>query len=777
MTQFRRKRLLLGVFALLALLYWQFGDTLLLWHPQMLFSTSGFSESDLRVRTALHYPLYQFRETQAFARTFSRNWSVFEKKPLHDKCLAFFSHMKNADPNWKFNAMSKDSHDRDVCRKHAYVQRKYKALKKQKDKENVPIGNEITNEDREVINGWLAELVAATTAVEQAMADDATMLRMFAHCFLGPEGNELVASPLLQPLYRWFGERMLPVFLEAFPMLEKQDGTVLLDSFSYESPVYNRDHGIFEHYRQHISGAGIVLTGTTRFVRPIIKFIRLLRVMGNTLPIQIVFRGDILLRSKGVLYAVATQSKEEMLDPVYTDLKLLAMMYPDLAGNPAALDALEYPPQDLTLINIDRAISHDHKNDMAGFNNKILALFFSTFEQVLLYDADTVPLVPPHEILAASEFSNTGAYFFQDRSLRDQNDWMETNLFAKLMPHRSDTLDMAMGVKPVTNHTMGNPYMVGWRHYQEAGLLAVDKRRHFGMFMALFALPLWGQIVKSLVWGDKEMYWLAMSMVGDEQYHMNKYGAASVGEATQLNHLKAYNNTAAHELCSSHPGHINLAGKLLWVNSGFSYCKKNGWFKDSKKFPFSRFADRSAGEELYKRPLAIRHAIVPPLLPMLRLPGVAPDLRRETDFVTLFSGRKKDVDQLDADQIHEYNPQKGWVKSSTCSSYQYCAYDAIESYLKPNTLDSSGTLFTFLEEDAAWFDFLGTIWMSGNRPAKVKEDPVAQKALEAENSLKPENGPMRVVLPVWRERPEKLKNDVNAMISNLLLKKPGPKLT
>lgn len=780
MGQFRRKRIsLLVAAALLSLLYWLFSTQIRQWSSQAVFTNNEFLHSDLRVRKDLYYPNYQFRETAGFAETFGRNWDTFDKKSLHDKCLSFFQYMKKAQPEWQFDAASRDGHDKDVARKHNYVRRKFKVLKKQKDKANEGIGDEITDSDRAVLNEWLDTLLGATRSAENAMADDTTVLRLFSHCFLGPESEELVNSPELQPLYRWWSPRVSPILLDTFPLFERTDGTVYHNSFGPESATFNPESGLLDHYRRHISGSGIVISGSTRFVRPIIKLIRLFRVMGNTLPIQIVFRGDILLRAKRVLYAVAEQSKEEMLDPAYSDSKLLEKLYPGFNLDHDTIKELEYPPQDLTLVNIDRSIHASRKGSITGFNNKILALFFSSFQNVLLYDADTVPLVSPQEILDAPEFAASGAYFFQDRSLRDRNDWMETNLFAKLMPHSSNKLDMAMGVKPVTNHTMGNPYMVGWRHYQEAGLLAIDKRRHFGMLPTLFALPLWGEIVRALIWGDKEMYWLAMSMSGDELYYMNHYGAASVGEITQHNHLKAYNNTEAYELCSSHPGHINKDGKLLWVNSGFSYCKKNSFAKDSKKFPFSRFAQPSVGDELYKRPLTISHAIVPPALPMLRLPGGSPDLLRELEFDRLFTKRKKDVDELDVDQISLYSPQKGWVKSSTCSNYQYCAYDAIESYLKPNTLDKSGTIFTFLPQETQKFNFYGAMWLSGNRPVKVKEPPKPE-AEEAPKSEPINNAPPQPLnpdakvapesVPKWRDRPEKFKNNIADAIDQLLLK-------
>ena len=46
----------------------------------------------------------------------------------------------------------------------------------------------------------------------------------------------------------------------------------------------------------------------------------------------------------------------------------------------------------------------------------------------------------------------------------------------------------------------------------------------------MFPLALWSEPVQSSIWGDKEMYWLGLSMAGDENYEFNKYAAASVGE-------------------------------------------------------------------------------------------------------------------------------------------------------------------------------------------------------------------------------------------------------
>ena len=80
-----------------------------------------------------------------------------------------------------------------------------------------------------------------------------------------------------------------------------------------------------------------------------------------------------------------------------------------------------------------------------------------------------------------------------------------------------------MGVEPVTAHTLNNPYMKGWRHCQEAGLVMLDRKRHFRSLLTLFPLSIWKEPIKSLIWGDKEMYWLAMSIAGDEDYTLNHH--------------------------------------------------------------------------------------------------------------------------------------------------------------------------------------------------------------------------------------------------------------
>lgn len=304
------------------------------------------------------------------------------------------------------------------------------------------------------------------------------------------------------------------------------------------------------------------------------------------------------------------------------------------------------------------------------------------------------------------------------------NNFLETNYFTKLCPTNPNSMDTLFDIKLITNHTLRNPYMVGYRHYQEAGIVAINKSRHFLGILMMFPLAVWKEPVRSSIWGEKEMYWLGLSIAGDEDYQFNKYSAASIGEITTNSYHRHYPNSDTRELCSSHPGHIDKNGKLLWVNSGFKYCKKNAHFRDRNKFPFETFLSEELGS-LYENPLKIKHGIVPPDLPILRQPGSPIDLTNENLIKDHWKTRTKDMDELDDEesvkikQKADSNPQKGWNKNAICSGYQYCAYDLIDRHPHNEGPWEKGNLFEFSDELKSDYDYLGNIWVNGRTRSLV----------------------------------------------------------
>ncbi|PVH23844.1 hypothetical protein CXQ85_004138 [Candidozyma haemuli] len=707
------------------------------------YSVRGFEAHDYQVRDEIHYSKYRFSLTDEFKKHVG-DWGSFVQKPQAEKCTTFFKFLEKKQPDWELPPLYEEPYDKHAVAKGLYFEEAYKKIKKQKNRDKVENPDTITDKDRTEVNGWFQERVNKTVALEVRMADLMTVVRSYGHCFFGDSEPD-------KDLQGGFARRLTPFFHDQLPRFETPDGASVDDQFP-GCRKYMPDDTLIQYYHENMKGKGIVISAATRYSKDIARLIRVLRGLNNKLPIQIVYRGDLSTKSRRLLQGAAVAPIETLLGESFTDQSLMKSVLPDVdLGDPAKYGS-ELPIQHLTFVNIEAPMKKLAKHFFKGYNNKILALMFNTFEEVVLVDADAVPLEAPYDMFHSPEYKATGTYFFKDRSLRDSNDWIETNYFSKLMPHDHSSFDLAMGIKPVTDFTMDIPYMRGWRHTQEAGIVMFNRKRHYAANLALLPLALWGEPVKSSIWGDKEMYWLAMSIVGDEQYSWSKYDAASVGEFTSDPIRKMYNATAASEVCSSHPGHMSSSGRILWINSGFSFCKKNGYSRDEKKFPFSTFNDRDILKDLYQAPLRIRDALVPPGLPPLRSRGSHVDLAEEIKYRLESKNRKKDVDQLDdVQQIDSYEPQKGWIKSPCCTDYYYCAYNAIENYDNSGSIDSSGSVFSFAEEDRARYDFLGKFWITGLKSLRnldfemplVKDYPTYEET-SSDNSEDPDSQIQRI---------------------------------
>lgn len=53
------------------------------------------------------------------------------------------------------------------------------------------------------------------------------------------------------------------------------------------------------------------------------------------------------------------------------------------------------------------------------------------------------------------------------------------------------------------------------------------------------------------VYGDKEMFWLSLSIIGDENYQFNSHPAAAIGQLTtyqeRVKHLKTHRHPLNHK--------------------------------------------------------------------------------------------------------------------------------------------------------------------------------------------------------------------------------------
>ena len=722
------------------------------------FDKRSFKASDDLVKRDLHYTNYLFSEYQNFTKLFGGDVSAIKSKPLQEKCTAFFNYYDKIHPEWELKATDDDNpqFDKGIVNKNEFFVSKYAKIKLGNPEYVSKEPPKFPYEDKLTINEIFKRRYGKTKASAQTMADTATIMRLYGKCFLGQDNeNQAQFKKYTKSLFP-FSNNQLPTFelvgndtdpVAEFPIYDE------INKFTQQTHKFDPlTDNLIDFIHKNSNGRGIVISASTRHSRDLVKLIRVLRALNNKLPIQVIHKSDLNRNSRTIITHAATSDIDSFLGLKLSKDQKSYLPDLDLKRDYSKYGS-EFPKQELWFVNIAGSIERKFKYAFPGYGNKILAMLFSSFKEILLLDADTVPLSNIEDFFNSDEYKESSAYFFLDRALRDHNDYIETNFFSQLFPANKVSMDSLFNIPLATEKTLGNKYMTGWRHLQEAGVVAINKRDHYLGILMMLPLLLWKDPVKSSIWGEKEMYWLGLSMAGDENYQFNKYGAASVGELTTNPNHTYYPSTKAHELCSTHPGHVDKNGKLLWINSGFSYCKKNGFFRDRIRFPFTDF-QQDVLEQRFAHPQKIRAALIPPDLPKFRESGSPSDTLREEKFKSSWSKRKKDIDEINAnleegeqrtERILKWIPQKGWIKNPICLGYMYCAYDKIQTYGVAG--DDTGHLFEFDDETVRKYDYLSKIWFTGtskvelNKVANIDEAKASDK-IDVKDDSNPEKNPI-----------------------------------
>lgn len=399
-------------------------------------------------------------------------------------------------------------------------------------------------------------------------------------------------------------------------------------------------------WKHQLKGRGIVMTVADGHVDDTVRLFQVLAVLKNKLPIQVIFQGAQLLEENR---QVLTQ-------------------------------AAKRTGQDVWTVDILEALSPIYAPAFSGFGNKILAVLFNTFAEIMLVDADTVLLKNPSHFFGMARYRRSGTLFFKDRALAQFRAHEDEAWFSHLFPSQLETA--VFGTSQVTNHTMHLMFFTDrFYHLMELGVVLVNRLRHFEQPLVM-AVLLWFYLIKFRVYGDKELFWLLLAILGDELYQFNDNYAAAVGEETPRLELGTYK--IAREICLNHPGHISDEDNhtLLWVNLGFRHCgqdKVNYQKEFDRKTRYSAVASVDAFRSLFEGPLKITLAVIPPHRQLIA---------------------NNDIGE----------PRKAWIHMKDyCAEYTWCGYDRIGGSTNP---DHIGQFIQFSKDEQKHFAKIGTAWMA-----------------------------------------------------------------
>jgi hypothetical protein len=164
-----------------------------------------------------------------------------------------------------------------------------------------------------------------------------------------------------------------------------------------------------------------------------------------------------------------------------------------------------------------------------GFQVKVFALYHTTFDEVILCDADVTFYKSPEIIFDDENYRRTGAYFFKDLDQWVFHDLrsMSTEKFTSLefFSHRKRFIRELIPSKPdnfpkewayiYDAHVPTAPVKEA---LQESGVVYIDKRVHKESLEYIYKLNDLHQVTYQYVWGDKETFWLGCLMAKKDFY-------------------------------------------------------------------------------------------------------------------------------------------------------------------------------------------------------------------------------------------------------------------
>lgn len=337
---------------------------------------------------------------------------------------------------------------------------------------------------------------------------------------------------------------------------------------------------------------GIIISAGSGQLEDCARLLKVLRHLGNKLPIEIVHRGDILLDKQREFFHISTEEASS-----------------------------HFPAQDLWFLDVSSLLNPVYAEHFKSFSNKWLALVFSTFQDPVLLDADTIPFTSLDVYYRFAQFKTTGAVFFKDR--RVNSDLLNKEQLSTLKRIFFSLTDIALQENEsnesmrgklkasfkddIAAETVYNMIVKGQKHHMESGLVLIDKRQHLTNILASIALHF--SSISNYFHGDKEWFWIAQALQ-KQSFTLHPKEASNVGK---LGKVVSDEKGQFYQLCSVQISHTDVDGSLLWVNGGLRTCKKDSWaadYRDNRRIS-SMFDSEEAVRKYYQAPVQLEAAIIP----------------------------------------------------------------------------------------------------------------------------------------------------------------------
>jgi hypothetical protein len=485
-----------------------------------------------------------------------------------------------------------------------------------------------------------------------------THLKFFSNLFLKPELDQTlfnsVDTPEFSNICSTISKKLFNWLSNEYPIFTKYDKQLQPTKINpYISTPDLQESCFIKSLQLNLSGKGIVITSNDALVPELSGLLSLLRITGNTYPIQIFHNNDLSLESIKILNDIANEPIMKLPKEI-----------------PEFKIPKKIPTLDLIFVDVSEVIHFKYKKYFNSFGMKLLAYLFNSFEEMIMLDTDTVIVENIDDFFNTFQYSTEKAFFFRDRNV---NSFLYEGIVDYFKSYLNYDKEVHyLNLPRVSDETLNNRFFGAFaRHYMESGLFVINKKEKFDGVVTSVIIQMF-KLFSGSLHGEKEFIWLGQEIMGNS-YSFNSNAAIAIGE------LSPESEMISKELCTTHPAHIDDKFNLLWFNSGFLNCKKyEAYYKDIN---YERNQDKTLIElkKEYLSPLHITHGLIPP----------------PAEYTVKSSTGE---------------PTRGWTMTQQCSNYMWCAYNIIGGANNLNI--PKGEVISFESISTKKWDYLGRLWVN-----------------------------------------------------------------
>lgn len=424
--------------------------------------------------------------------------------------------------------------------------------------------------------------IYGTCYIENNLFKEITGSKKAYNLFWEDEANKELANSNTFQISNELEIRLFPWITKIYPVFKhglKQLGVGIpeISSSDNDDQDYNSKSSFLYNYKHGLNGEGIVIpVYDNADIKYLLKLAKVLRFVGNKLPIQIVHKGEIDELDETKIYEAFT--KEFDVDEFFHSETIDSLPL----GYDTALTK-----QDIYFVNIKMSISENYSSRLNRVSFKNFALLFSSFRKAMLLDASVLPFQRLTQILQSDKFTSSGSYFFPNLRLSSPARLNEVEFFKDLLPNKVD--EHFFGI-PKTSQDFISGSRFFTSHFAQVvngDVMVIDKRDNFlGLLLSLSFSYLPLNFETTLI--QNEFTWLGLLLAGEPDVYIHEIPTSLVGTFTD-DPNRRIKLSASKEICSTHKGVFDVDNStLLYISGGAYNCDKDISLEQEIPKPFYR---------------------------------------------------------------------------------------------------------------------------------------------------------------------------------------------